>query len=135
MTRTVPVSPTASRTETVLTVLSLGQLTKTTRQVRERTSTTSHPDTKTTHHQSDSSSLLVVVESRENKERQSSQVEEINNPARESHSLYLAGYIETVRLNISLTWREILKHICYEMPPRNCLYWPDFWGKIKELTE
>ena len=93
MRRTVPVSPTASSEETVLTVLSLGQLTRTSRQVRERTRTTSQPDTRTTHHQSESSEPRVVVESRENKERQSSQVEEINNPARESHSLYLAGYI------------------------------------------
>ena len=131
MRRTVPVSPTARRTETFLTVLSLGQLSSTTRHVRDSTSTASHPDTSTTHGKSDSLERLVVVETRENKERQSSQLEEINNPERESHSLYLAGYIETVgtlhwTVNIILTWREILKHICYEMPPRNCLYWPDF---------
>ena len=94
MTRTVPVSPSASRTETVLTVLSLGPLSSTTRQVRERRSTTSQPDTNTTHHQSDSVEPLVVVERRENKERQSSQVEEINKLERESHSLYLGGHIE-----------------------------------------
>ena len=26
-----------------------------------------------------------------------------------------------------------MKHICYEMPQRNCLYWLDFCWKIKEF--
>ena len=88
--RTVPVSPTARRTETFLTVLSLGQLSRTSREVRDNTNTARDPDTNTTHGNSDSLvRLVVVVETRENKERQSSQVEERNNPDRESHSLYL----------------------------------------------
>ena len=88
-TRTVTVSPSARRTETFLTVLSLGQLSRTSREVRDNTNTASQVDNNTTHGQSDSLERLVDVEMRENKERQSSQVEEINNPVRESHSLYL----------------------------------------------
>ena len=84
------VRPTPSRTETLLTVLSLGELTRTSREVRDNTNTARDPDTNTTQGNSDSLvRLVVVVETRENKERQSSQVEERNNPDRESHSLYL----------------------------------------------
>ena len=92
------VRPVPSRTETLLTVLSLGELTRTRREVRDSTNTARDPDTNTTHGNSDSLGRLVVVERRENKERQSSQVEEINNPERESHSLYLLNSeTETVR--------------------------------------
>ena len=84
------VRPVPSRTETLLTVLSLGELTRTRREVRDSTNTARDPDTNTTHGNSVSLvRLVVVVETRENKERQSSQVEERNNPDRESHSLYL----------------------------------------------
>ena len=84
------VRPAPSRTETLLTVLSLGELTRTRREVRDSTNTARDPDTNTTHGNSVSLvRLVVVVETRENKERQSSQVEERNNPERESHSLYL----------------------------------------------
>ena len=84
------VRPVPSRTETLLTVLSLGELTRTRREVRDSTNTARDPDTNTTHGNSVSLvRLVVVVETRENKERQSSQVEERNNPERESHSLYL----------------------------------------------
>ena len=82
--------PAPSRAETFLTVLSLGELTRTRREVRDSTNTARDPDINTTHGNSDSLvRLVVVVEMRENKERQSSQVEERNNPERESHNLYL----------------------------------------------
>ena len=55
MTRTVTASPTARRTETFLTVLSLGQVRRTRREERDITNTTRHPDTNTTHGNSDSS--------------------------------------------------------------------------------
>ena len=90
MPSTLAVRPSPSRTETFLTVLSLGELSSTSRLLRDNTNTARDPDTNTTHGNSVSLvRLVVVVETRENKERQSSQVEERNNPERESHSLYL----------------------------------------------
>ena len=77
-------------------------LSSTTRQVRDSTNTTRQPDTNTSIGSSDSVLGLVVVETRENKERQSSQVEEINRADRESHSLYLVGYSE-----VSLTTQTL----------------------------
>ena len=53
-TRTVTVSPSARRTETFLTVLSLGQVSRTRREVRDSTNTTRDPDISTTNGNSES---------------------------------------------------------------------------------